>query len=261
MKTNPQLTGYQLKLLMAGIMVLDHIHQMFYYVGAPIWLTMVGRLVMPIFLFMCAEGYAHTRNRKQYAKRLYISFLLMNAASFVIMRILPLDEVILMNNVFGTMFLSVVAMYGVDLLREKKAASVLKGLGILLLPILSYGIPLISIMLGFVPGVFTSFILPSYFTVEGGVLCVALALAFYLLRGKSWAQYLALALVALVSTSFKFTNLFNSNIQWMMGFAILPLMFYNGQRGKGSKYFFYWFYPAHIYLLYVLSYLYHTYLM
>ena len=28
------------------------------------------------------------------------------------------------------------------------------------------------------------------------------------------------------------------------------MLLYNGQRGKGHKRLFYWFYPAHVYLLY-----------
>ncbi len=51
------LTSYQLKIIGTILMVLDHIHQMFYFVGAPIQLTMVGRLVAPIFLFLSTEGF------------------------------------------------------------------------------------------------------------------------------------------------------------------------------------------------------------
>ena len=33
-------------------------------------------------------------------------------------------------------------------------------------------------------------------------------------------------------------------------FAALLMLLYNGQRGSGHKQLFYWFYPAHVYLLY-----------
>ena len=32
--------------------------------------------------------------------------------------------------------------------------------------------------------------------------------------------------------------------------AVLLMLLYNGQRGSGHKQLFYWFYPAHVYLLY-----------
>lgn len=39
------------------------------------------------------------------------------------------------------------------------------------------------------------------------------------------------------------------NYQWMMIAAIPFFLLYNGKRGKGFKYFFYWYYPLHILLL------------
>ena len=42
-------------------------------------------------------------------------------------------------------------------------------------------------------------------------------------------------------------------IEWMEIFAAPLMLCYNGERGKGSKYLFYIFYPSHIYLLYALS--------
>ncbi len=32
--------------------------------------------------------------------------------------------------------------------------------------------------------------------------------------------------------------------------AVVLMLLYNGQRGSGHKQLFYWFYPAHVYLLY-----------
>lgn len=46
-----------LKLVAVALMFLDHIHQMFVHVGAPVWLTMLGRPVFPIFLFVSAESF------------------------------------------------------------------------------------------------------------------------------------------------------------------------------------------------------------
>lgn len=46
------LNATTLKLLAVLLMFLDHIHQMFVHVGAPLWLTMAGRLAFPIFLFV-----------------------------------------------------------------------------------------------------------------------------------------------------------------------------------------------------------------
>ena len=97
-------------------------------------------------------------------------------------------------------------------------------------------------------------ILPSYSVGDGGMLAVALCVALYLLRQKRWAQYVAIACVSLLATGFQFTGLFSTNYEWMMVFSILPIMLYNGKRGGGLKYFFYVFYPSHIFALYFLAY-------
>ncbi|QXA18537.1 hypothetical protein I6L85_08770 [Streptococcus gordonii] len=42
-----------------------------------------------------------------------------------------------------------------------------------------------------------------------------------------------------------------------MVFSIIPLYFYNEEKGRGSRYFFYIFYPTYIYLLDILARLLH----
>ncbi|WP_410797459.1 TraX family protein [Niallia circulans] len=41
--------------------------------------------------------------------------------------------------------------------------------------------------------------------------------------------------------------------QWMMISALPLLYFYNGKRGVRLKYFFYFFYPIHIIILYFIG--------
>ena len=43
--------------------------------------------------------------------------------------------------------------------------------------------------------------------------------------------------------------------EWMAAFSVIPMLCYNGKRGEGNAKLFYWFYPAHIYILYGLSFL------
>ena len=57
---------------------------------------------------------------------------------------------------------------------------------------------------------------------------------------------------------FAFSQMFTVYYEWLGVFAVIGMALYNGQRGSGHKQLFYWFYPAHIYLLYGASCLVYT---
>lgn len=245
------LSGYTIKMIGIFFMVLDHIHQMFYMVGAPLWLTMAGRIVLPIFLFMAAEGYHYTHNKRRYMLRLLVAFWLMNIGNMAMSALFPLEGVVLMNGIFGTMFLSVYYMWMLDSVvagvKERQWARILLSVGALLLPVLAAA-PLL--FLEALPlGVLQAYMLfiPSVLTVEAGVFAIAIAVGFHFLRNHRLLQLLWLV-------AFSVPSFIQGDFQWMMVFAAVPILLYNGKPGRKSKYFFYGFYPAHIYLLYIIAY-------
>lgn len=52
-----------LKFLAIFLMFLDHIHEMFGAFGAPMWLTMLGRIVFPLFMFLVADSFYYTHKK------------------------------------------------------------------------------------------------------------------------------------------------------------------------------------------------------
>ena len=53
------------------------------------------------------------------------------------------------------------------------------------------------------------------------------------------------------AASYNFQELFGVNHQWMMILAAIPIVLYNGEKGRGMRNF-YIFYPAHIAILQLL---------
>jgi hypothetical protein len=260
-----RLSGTTLKYIAAVLMVFDHLHQFFLAQGAPTWFNMLGRPVLPIFLFMVVEGFTYTRNRKGYILRLLICFWVMNILNTILTLSFSIDNLpadltpALSNNVFGTMFLTAFYLYAINTLtvgiHTKKGKWIALGVLLLILPI-AVTVAVFVVMNTFIDLLvyqIVSFI-PSLLTAEGGFAMVLMGILFYLFRRWRWAQMLVLAAFSVLSYMQDQSS--GYNIQWMMVFAAIPLLLYNGKRGRGgkfNKYFFYVFYPAHIYLLYLIA--------
>jgi hypothetical protein len=86
---------------------------------------------------------------------------------------------------------------------------------------------------------------PAILLAENSIM-VLLIPVLYIFRNVRWAQLLSIAVVALIYGLLGLS-------QWIMIFAIIPIALYSGAKGRGMKYFFYIFYPAHIIILYALA--------
>ncbi|MDU5555870.1 TraX family protein [Streptococcus sp.] len=264
------LSGFQLKYIALIAMVFDHIHYFFDYTGKiPIWFAMIGRLAAPLFLFSVIEGFIHTRNRKKYFLKIYVLAILMGLIQFGFYNFLhPLvrpDGFFPKNMMLSSFAILLVALQGIAWIQEKKY---LKGIPTLLFPLMLPWLMLLLYLSGQDKPIFTLFInllnytvLPTHTSIsDGGTWLLLTGIAMYLCHKNLKKEVLAFVSVSLVWVLMvivlsrpSFHDLMFKYFEWMEIFAAPLMLCYNGQRGKGSKYLFYVFYPTHIYLLYALS--------
>jgi hypothetical protein len=232
-------------------MTIDHLHQMFIAQGAPGWLAWFGRPVAVIFVFLCAEGFFYTRSKKRYMLQLLAGFLFMSAMNLLLSILMPVEQVALINNIFGALFMAAFYMWMIDHLlagfNEKRLLKILSAIGGMLLPFVISLATLLALQSENRTAVLVLFFIPSPVSVEGGFVLVFMGVAFYILRKYRLIQA---ALVVAISALTWYSSQNSGSFQWLMLFAVIPMLLYNGTRGKGGKYFFYVYYPAHIYLLY-----------
>ena len=217
------LSRFALKVIALLAMVIDHCGLVLYY-----WLAhfhqypeelytamrYIGRISFPIYCFLLAEGFVHTKNVKKYASRVLL---------FAFASEIPFDYMLKYKpftlecqNVMFTLFLGICAMYFAKMVKDGKYI--------------------------FLPLTAVPFLLAHFGNTDYGAWGVCLILLFYLLRSSSALMYTGVSAVLFVKHT-------------ASTFAILPIMMYNGQRGKlRLKYFFYAFYPVHIIILCIIRY-------
>ena len=264
------LSGFQLKYIALITMVFDHIHYFFDYTGEiPIWFAMIGRLAAPLFLFAVIEGFVHTHNRKKYFLRIYALAILMGLIQFGFYNFLhPLvrpDGFFPQNMMLSSFVILLVALQGIAWIQEKKY---LKGIPTLLFPLLLPWLMMPFYLSAQDKPIFMFFLNLLNFTVlpvhtfisDGGTWLLLTGIAMYLCHKNLKKEVLAFVsvslvwvLMAIVLGRLSIHDLMFKYFEWMEIFAAPLMLSYNGQRGNGSKYLFYVFYPTHIYLLYALS--------
>ena len=221
------LDGTMLKIIAMVSMVFDHVGDMFF--PDTDWMRMVGRIAMPIFAFCITEGYIHTRNKNKYLMRMGV-FALISEVPFD----LAFDGKVGLShqNIMLSFFLVIIALMLFDLIRGSKDE--IKG---------RYS---------------------AWRIMLGALAVIAMAVLAFLVK----ADYTMFAVASVfLFYAFKDTNHFVRPIPGVAflaltrtvgyycttGLSIIPLLLYNGKKGKGLKWLFYIFYPGHLLLLYVLK--------
>ncbi len=266
------LSDTSLKEIALALMVLDHIHYFFSFTGAvPEWFSMLGRVSAPLFLFCTAEGFAHTHDRRTYLLRLWGMGAGMGLVQFVIGVGLGrrADGFYPMNGILRDLTVACLLWQGIDWLRQRRlgrALALVGGVGVLW-PAVSLALVAALPPAGQLPLYFLSWtVLPNWaFSTDGGVWFILGGVLLYALRGRrkiqvlawaAWAFWIDMGSVSYLLRMGGGVSLGQAMLlsyQWMEVFAAPLMLLYNGQRGAGHKQMFYWFYPAHVYGLYLLS--------
>ena len=214
-----KLTSNQLKLLALVTMTVDHVGVQLF--PSVLWLRMVGRLALPIYAYMIAEGCAHTRDRKKY-------LLQMAGMAFLCQLVYFFAMGSLFQCILVTFTLSILTVYALESKVRWHAPAAL--LSVLFLTEI---LPLL---------------LPNTdYAVDYGLLGVLLPVAVYL--GKTHRQKLLLSAILLCLLALHY-----GGVQWYSLLALLPLALYGGQRGKWRlKWLFYLYYPLHLAAIYGIS--------
>lgn len=212
--------GFWLKLLAIAAMTVDHIGCLFFPGVA--WLRVIGRLTFPIMAFLIAEGYRHTHDLRRYEMRLFW-FALISAVPFYL-------AFGWAGNVFFTLLCGLLALdFGGRVEQGWKRALAALGFAVLSLPC-DWGFN----------GVLAIYLFGRIQNKKLGAVCGTVAL---LVVGILESTVLAAILGSNVYPPQNF------GVQAAVLLAVPVLMLYNGQRGRGMKYWFYVYYPLHLAVL------------
>lgn len=203
------LNSFQLKCIAVITMIIDH-------TGAVLFpenmvFRYIGRISFPIFCFLLAEGFFHTRDIRKYMFRLGLFAAISEIPYDLAFRdtVLEFEH----QNVFFTLFVGVAMMYAL----EKSA---------------EWPVQAVEVVLAMWAATF----LNSDYRFKG----ILLIAVYYFLRERKWLRH---------GFGAAWNVIWGPTQSWG-ALATVPLVFYNGEKGPSMKYFFYLFYPAHLLLLY-----------
>ena len=179
---------------------------------------------MPIFAFFIAEGYSYTHDRKRYLLRLGIFALISELPfDFAFDRGITLTH----QNIMLTFFLAVLALLLWDRITQAEGKT-----------------PVLKILAGCIVIMIIS-ILATLLCSDYSFFGILSVWIFYLLRKKAhWLRSLCgVGFLAVTQTV---------GYHLGIGLSLIPLLLYNGKKGKGLKWLFYVFYPGHLLVLFLI---------
>ena len=284
------LTAAQIKWIALILMTVDHLGAFGFEI--PVIgryytrLRAVGRLAMPLFLFLLVQSIRHTRSKPRFLLRLYVAGmcteLFVAATNFFLGDLFGVHSPgnILFSFFYAALYILLIEACASALRARRFAAAllpVLAGAAVTLLP---------AAVCEGIEGLFSGetgirymilrhdllrAFLPSVWGGDYGWGLAALGAALYFARTKrrqcavfggfcllcaAGAVLLPADLGPITYTYIgSFINTFCTLSQCRMVLALPLMMLYNGRRGRGPKWLFYIYYPTHRYVISIVSHL------
>lgn len=186
----------------------------------------LGRISFPLFAFLLVEGYLHTKNLKKYYKRLII-FAIISQIPFMLFRTLVGEWKML--NIMFTLLCGLLCITAYDKIKKEY---------------ISFPLCLIIIFIG------------NLLNVDYGWFGITIILILYIFRSSKILKLIAYILVIMFYfylSGVKYISIDTIKLFIAYVSPIIFILLYNGKEGKKIKYFFYWFYPIHMFIIYGLS--------
>ena len=246
------MSSFWIKLLAFAAMLIDHIGytfepQLSSVPGLYICFRMFGRLAFPIFALGIAEGASHTSSAKKYLTRMLI-FTLISQLPFSLM--LGINSPTFSFEAFGKS-IGIHASFSVMLTLS---------LGLAVCLLIKYRLCIYACAAAALSAAIAFTIGMDY-----GIPGVMLVVSLYLLKDSGYKQALAVIVFSIilyfnplkhfVYSVYSGSPALSNGVLLCLATmaACIPILLYNGKKGKGLKWLFYIFYPAHLLLLYCIS--------
>ena len=262
------MSAFSLKIIALAAMLIDHVGAVF--PGAPFEFRLIGRLTFPIFVYLIAEGFRHTRSPEKFLLRLLAFAIIsepfydwsMNRAHNIRYGLSPWHvDFLSRTNVFYTLLLGGLSIFVFRYVYNAFTQGINSGIN----PEASTAQRREAYLaVGAVTALFTlgfMWVADALGTDFGGFGVLFILLMYVVKPAPKWLRLTVMATMCVLLHRWVFQGLWHGTplpdgFYWFFPATLLSVLLvalYSGKRGPSLKWLFYISYPAHLAILAVLA--------
>lgn len=278
------ISGYCVKLIAVLTMTLDHLpvylNNCAFIANYSVLFRKIGRISAPLFLYMFCESMRHTKDKERFCLRLYYANLFTGFVRFFFDLFVPQFGMIGLQNIFPTYMYTAILILLIEKAKGEKQCLLNYSKSVFTLLVIVFLPPFITDFTSnfrLFHNIFSSqdtfslspyyqlvkVIFPSILRVDYSVGFIFLGMLWYFSKTKQTRLIIFFIFSMAVkyishmdqSSMWPFLDLLGDSTQYLMVFAVPVLLLYDGTRGRDQRWFFYLYYPFHIYVIQTINFL------